>query len=205
MDAYCIDMRTHWWETTKRQRPSRLRSSVQWKRRDGCAVTGARFQVSIDSQAVPLTALRSGSRPPDPFWRSRNRRPLGRREAASSSAVRTVAGPRAFSVVSGRSGTRLARAMSCLSGRTVPLPRPDYRSRSVPRRAVRLRVVEGPHAQTCCDARPLAALWIPLSRTPSSNRMGYRLEGHPAPWSGRHSFRRDTDRFCKCRSDSRFF
>ena len=147
-----------------------------------CAVTGARFEVSIDGQSVPLDRT---------FEVEAGRRiRFGARGAGARSAlavrggfvVSSSYGSRSTSIVS-RIGPFGGRALR--SGDELPVGKEPSRSHglnadlglSLPKGGARLRVVEGPHADMF-DGSALAALYG--SRylvTPSSNRMGYRLEG----------------------------
>ena len=147
-----------------------------------CAVTGARFEVFIDGQAVPLDRA---------FEVEAGRRiRFGARGAGARSAlavrggfvVSSSYGSRSTSII-GRIGPFGGRALR--AGDELPVGKEPSRSgglnadlgRSLPMGGARLRVVEGPHADMF-DRSALAVLYG--SRylvTPSSNRMGYRLEG----------------------------
>ena len=147
-----------------------------------CAVTGARFEVSIDGQAVPLDRT---------FEVEAGRRiRFGARGAGARSALAVRGGFVVSSPYGSRSTSILSRigpfgGRALRAGDELPVGKEPSRSRglnadlglSLPKGGARLRVVEGPHADMF-DGSALAALYG--SRylvTPSSNRMGYRLEG----------------------------
>ena len=147
-----------------------------------CAVTGARFEVFIDGHSVPLDRA---------FEVEAGRRiRFGARLAGARSAlaarggfvVSSSYGSRSTSII-GRIGPFGGRALR--AGDELPVGKEPSRScglnadlgLSLPKGGARVRVVEGPHADMF-DGSALEALYG--SRylvTPSSNRMGYRLEG----------------------------
>jgi antagonist of KipI len=154
-----------------------------------CAVSGARFDLTVDGVSVPLDA------PFDIPARSRIRFGARRSGARATLAVRggfdvpAVYGSRATSIISriGPFGGRALRA-----GDVLPVGREPRRARAsrrpvclpMPQGGARLRVIEGPHAdmfdasalRTLCGAR--------FVLTSSSNRMGYRLDGPPLRHAG---------------------
>jgi antagonist of KipI len=148
-----------------------------------CAVTGARFDVSVDGRSVPAD---------HPFEvEAGGRIRFGARTAGARAtlAVRggfdipPVYGSRATSIIS-RMGPFDGRALRAGDGLVVG-KEPTHTTGEVdaglgltlPQGGARLRVIEGPHREMF-DGSAFAALYE--SRylvTPSSNRMGYRLEG----------------------------
>jgi antagonist of KipI len=147
-----------------------------------CAITGARFDVSVDDRSIPLE---------QPFEVGAGGRiRFGTRSAGARAtlAVRggfdvpAVYGSRATSIIS-RLGPFGGRAL--LAGDQLPVGLRAVTARSpgsdrrlpLPVGGARLRVIEGPHAGMF-EASALVTLYE--SRfvvTASSNRMGYRLEG----------------------------
>jgi antagonist of KipI len=147
-----------------------------------CAVTGARFDVTVDGRPVPLDA---------PFdVPASGRLRFGQRSAGARAtlAVRggldvdAAYGSRATSLTSGIGpfGGRPLRTGDVLpvgrqrTSRVAPLPGGGL---PLPRGGARLRVLEGPHARMFV---PAARTMLHRSRfvvTTSANRMGYRLEG----------------------------
>jgi biotin-dependent carboxylase-like uncharacterized protein len=148
-----------------------------------CAVTGARFDVSVDGRSVPAD---------HPFEvEAGGRIRFGARTAGARAtlAVRggfdipPVYGSRATSIIS-RMGPFDGRALRA-GDELVVGKEPTHTTGEVdaglgltlPQGGARLRVIEGPHREMF-DGAAFAALYE--SRylvTPSSNRMGYRLEG----------------------------
>jgi antagonist of KipI len=147
-----------------------------------CAVTGARFAVTVDGAPVPLDA------PFDVPAGSRIRFGARTRGARAALAVRggfalpPVYGSRATSLISriGPFGGRALRAGDELPVGRAPASPGAARAGAgltIPDGGAVLRVIEGPHAWMF-DASALLVLYS--SRfvvTPESNRMGYRLGG----------------------------
>jgi antagonist of KipI len=147
-----------------------------------CAVTGARFEVSVDERAVvPDRAFEVAQGSRIRF----GTRTAGARAALAvrgGFAVPAAYGSRATSIVGkiGPFGGRALRAGDHLpvgneasdapaAGADLGLPLPDG--------GARLRVIVGPHAEMF---EPSALATLFASRyvvTPQSNRMGYRLDG----------------------------
>jgi antagonist of KipI len=155
-----------------------------------CAVTGARFEVTVDALLVPLDApfevpagahLRFGARG------------AGARAALAVRGgldVPAVYGSRATSIIS-RIGPFGGRALC--AGDALPIGREPRRPRvqseaaglPLPNGGTRLRVVVGPHADRF-DSSALPTLYgSRFVVTPNSNRMGYRLEGPALRHGGR--------------------
>jgi antagonist of KipI len=149
-----------------------------------CAVTGARFEITVDGRPVPLDA---------PFdVPASGRLRFGARTAGARATlavrggldVEGAYGSRATSLTSGIGplGGRALRAgdvlpvgrhrpsrMAAVPGRGLPLPRGG----------ARLRVVEGPHARMFVPAARALLHGSRFIVTTRANRMGYRLEGPP--------------------------
>jgi antagonist of KipI len=155
-----------------------------------CAVTGARFDVTVDGTSVPLDAsfeVRPGGRMRFGARRSGARATLAVR---GGFAVPAVYGSRATSIIS-RIGPFDGRTLR--AGDVLPVGREPLRARilghlaglPLPQGGARLRVIEGPHADRF-DSAALPTLYgSRFIVTPSSNRMGYRLEGPPLRHAGR--------------------
>jgi antagonist of KipI len=147
-----------------------------------CAVTGARFDVTVDGASVPLDA------PFDVPAGGRMRFGARKAGARATLAVRggfevpAVYGSRATSIISriGPFGGRALRA-----GDALPVGREPRRARAfgeaaslpIPQGGARLRVIEGPHADMFDQSALDTLFGARFVVTPSSNRMGYRLEG----------------------------
>jgi biotin-dependent carboxylase-like uncharacterized protein len=158
------------------------------------ALTGADLGASVDGRPMPLwSSLLVG--------RGARLRLAGRRSAWGARAYLAVAGGLALPAVLGSRSTDLGGAFGGLDGRPLrrgdllevgPEPpgsalalgqswpealRPPYRA------APTLRLVPGPHAD-CFAPEALARLAAAELRvSPTSNRMGYRLEGLALPYA----------------------
>jgi antagonist of KipI len=154
-----------------------------------CAVTGARFEVTVDGAPMPLDA---------PFDVAAGRRIRfgGRAHGARATlavrggfAVPALYGSRATSLISriGPFGGRALRAGDVLpigSGPATPRAARAGASLPIPQGGATLRVIEGPHAGLF-DPSALPALYgSRFVVTADSNRMGYRLGGAPLPHAG---------------------
>jgi len=147
-----------------------------------CAVTGARFAVTVNENAVPLDTA---------FDVPRGGRVRFGARAAGARATLAVRGgfdvpvsygSRATSLVSriGPFGGRSLRAGDVLPVGAAParhIVPPPNAGMPLPDRGARLRVLEGPHA-AMFERSSLELLYAErFLVTPQSNRMGYRLDG----------------------------
>jgi antagonist of KipI len=147
-----------------------------------CAITGARFDVTVDDVPVMLDT---------PFEVPSGSCVRFGRRGSGARATLAVRGGLAVPLIHGSRSTCLSNGMGPFGGRPLVagdlLPvHPDLAGRpgratgsplSLPGGGASLRVVEGPHAEMF-DAAALAILYgARFVITPSSNRMGYRLSG----------------------------
>ena len=154
-----------------------------------CAVTGARFQVTVNGVGVPLDMAFEIP--------ARGRLRFGPRGAGAraSLAIRggfdvpAFHGSRATSLVS-RIGPFAGRALR--AGDVLPVGAAAARQTvaraaaglPLPEGGARLRVIEGPHAGMFEPASLESLYAARFVVTPQSNRMGYRLEGPPLRHAG---------------------
>jgi antagonist of KipI len=149
-----------------------------------CAVTGARFDITVDGRPVPLDA---------PFDVPASGRLRFGNRAAGARATLAVRGGFDVAAAYGSRATSLTSGIGPLGGRALragdilPVGRhrpsrmaamPD-RGLRLPAGGVRLRVLDGPHAHMFVPAARGVLLGSRFVVTTSANRMGYRLEGPP--------------------------
>jgi antagonist of KipI len=146
-----------------------------------CAVTGAEFELTVGSTAVPMHArftLPAGSR-----LRFGQRRRGARAMLAVRGGfeVEEVFGSRATSLIS-RVGPLGGRAL--IGGDVLPVGVADgeaehwsVRPVTLPAGGARLRVIVGPHRAMFTPSAYERFFGSRFVVTPRSNRMGYRLEG----------------------------
>ena len=154
-----------------------------------CAVAGAQFELATDDGPVACGR---------PFRLSRGGRlRFGRRLAGARATlavrggvdVRPLLGSRATSLVS-RMGPFSGRAL--MSGDVLPVGSyepavggaADVAPLTLPQGGARLRAMPGPHEHMFTPAALDAFFTAKYTITPSSNRMGYRLEGPPVEYAG---------------------
>jgi antagonist of KipI len=147
-----------------------------------CAVTGARFEVSVDDRPAPLDHafdVEAGSRI---RFGARSAGARATLAVAGGLDVPASYGSRATSIIS-HMGPFAGRALRPGDGLPVGNQRtPSYSVSSelglpLPQGGARLRVLEGPHVRMF-DPSALRTLYgSRFVVTPSSNRMGYRLDG----------------------------
>jgi antagonist of KipI len=147
-----------------------------------CAVAGARFDVTVNGAMVPLDA---------PFEvPAGGRLRFGTRHCGARAtlavrggfAVPPVDGSRATSL-SSRTGPFGGRALG--AGDVLPIGSAPHRLTTpgpdagvpIPVGGSRLRVIEGPHAERFSTTALSALYGSRFVVTPTSNRMGYRLDG----------------------------
>jgi len=153
-----------------------------------CAIAGAEFTVMVDDVAAPLHA--AFRIPAGAVLRFRARHAGARATLAAHGgfAVEGLFGSRATSLIS-RIGPFGGRALA--AGDVLPvgeaasspgpsaLRQPPPLALSLPRGGARLRVIPGPHESRFTSAAFDTLFSSRYSVTPSSNRMGYRLQGPP--------------------------
>jgi biotin-dependent carboxylase-like uncharacterized protein len=147
-----------------------------------CAVTGARFDVSVDGRSIAPDRAFDVERGSQIRFGSRTAGARAALAVRGGLAVPPSYGSRATSIIS-RIGPFGGRGLRAGDGLPVGTEASHSRAPSgdlgltLPRGGARLRAIEGPHSGMF-DASAVATLFG--SRylvTPSSNRMGYRLEG----------------------------
>ena len=154
-----------------------------------CAVTGARFEVTVNDIPVPLDTM--FDIPPGGRLRFGARAAGARATLAVRGGfdVPSCYGSRATSLVSriGPFGGRALRSGDVLPVGSAPARHIAARAAAgmpLPEGGARLRVVEGPHAGMF-ERTALESLYAErFTVTPQSNRMGYRLEGPRLAYSG---------------------
>jgi antagonist of KipI len=155
-----------------------------------CAVAGAHFSLAVDGRAVPMHqpfAVPAGSRL---RFGARSAGARAFLAAKGGFAVEPQFGSRATSLIA-RMGPFGGRAV--IAGDVLPvgaalnpapriqLPGPPL---DLPRGGARLRVVRGPHELKFTNAAFEVLFSARYVVTPSSNRMGYRLDGPVLQHSG---------------------